>query len=262
MLKHVLIVARKELMDALRDSRALVSALLYSLLGPGVVFMVSIALKNKTQSGANDGVLIGMMAVFTLVSAFVGGMSVAMDVLAGERERRSLLPLLITPITRRDLVFGKWLAISFFTTGGLLVNLVGFAAVFAAARMAIPGNVPRLLLALLCGLVPLALFAAAIELAISTICRAVKETQTYLSLVTFLPMGLGMFLVFFPGAAHAWWRIAPVAGQQLLLESWMRGREAPVLESLILGLFTLASAVCLLLYAANRLEQDDVVYGS
>jgi hypothetical protein len=89
-----------------------------------------------------------------------------------------------------------------------------------------------------------------------------KEAQTYLSLVTFLPMGLGMFLVFFLGAAHAWWRIAPVAGQQLLLEHWMRGGEAPVLESLILGLLTVASAVCLLLYAANRLEQDDVVYGS
>ena len=32
-----------------------------------------------------------MMSVFTLVSAFVGGMNVAMDSIAGERERRSLL---------------------------------------------------------------------------------------------------------------------------------------------------------------------------
>jgi len=35
-------------------------------------------------------VLIAMMSIFTMVSAFVGGMNVAMDSIAGERERRAL----------------------------------------------------------------------------------------------------------------------------------------------------------------------------
>src|ERR1039458_2267716 len=61
-----------------------------------------------------DGVLIGMMSVFTLVAAFVGGMNVAMDTVAGERERQSLLPLLMNRVRRREIVLGKWLA------GGLL----------------------------------------------------------------------------------------------------------------------------------------------
>src|ERR1035438_8480983 len=84
-----------------------------------------------------DGVLIGMMSVFTLVAAFVGGMNVAMDTLAGERERRSLLPLLMNPVRRREIVLGKWLAVGLFSFADLILNLAGFAIVFASAGMQI-----------------------------------------------------------------------------------------------------------------------------
>src|SRR4051794_2716975 len=113
-----IIVARKELMDHLRDVRSLISAGLYALMGPFVVLIVARAVR-----GANQPMLAGMMSVFTLVSAFVGGMYVAMDMTAGERERRSLLPLLMNPITRLDLMIGKWLATSVFAVAGLLTTL-------------------------------------------------------------------------------------------------------------------------------------------
>ena len=97
MLSPTLIVARKEAVDNLRDRRALISSLMYALMGPAVVFMVSMATRV-------DAVLIAMMSVFTVVSAFVGGMNVAMDTVAGERERHSLLPLLLNPVPRQDRV--------------------------------------------------------------------------------------------------------------------------------------------------------------
>src|SRR5690348_7709962 len=115
MLAQYIVVARKELIDHTRDVRSLISAGLYALMGPFVVLMVSMAVR-----GANQPVLAGMMSVFTLVSAFVGGMYVAMDITTGERERRSLLPLLMNPITRLDLMIGKWLATSVFAIVGLL----------------------------------------------------------------------------------------------------------------------------------------------
>ena len=111
--------------------------------------------------------------MFALVAAFVGGMNVAIDAIAGERERRSLLPLLMNRLLRRDVIFGKWFAISFFAILGLVLNLVGFAAVTALS--------PARLLLVALTLAPLALFAAALELLISTWCRNIKEAHTYLS---------------------------------------------------------------------------------
>jgi sodium transport system permease protein len=71
---------------------------MYALMGPAVIFMVSMAVR---MAVGKDAVLIGMMSIFTLVAAFVGGMNVAMDTVAGERERQSLLPLLMNPVRRR-----------------------------------------------------------------------------------------------------------------------------------------------------------------
>jgi len=255
MLNPVLIVARKEAVDSLRDTRSVISSLLYALMGPAVVFMVSRAVRV-------DGVLIGMMSVFTLVAAFVGGMNVAMDTVAGERERQSLLPLLMNPVRRREIVLGKWLAVGLFSAAGLILNLAGFAMVFACGGVHLPVSAPRLLLAVAAGILPLALLAASIQLLISTVCRAAKEAQTYLSMLVFLPMGLGMFQVFFPAAARGWFAFVPVMGQQLQLERWLKGGAAPFGPAAALGCFTGALALLILELAANRLHRDEIVYGN
>src|SRR5687767_4047000 len=100
------IVARKEVLDHLRDTGSLVSGALYALMGPAVVMLVSFSRAAGEDSTADR--LLGVMSVFALVSAFTGGMNIAMDSTSGERERRSLLPLLLTPISPRDVVVGKW----------------------------------------------------------------------------------------------------------------------------------------------------------
>jgi sodium transport system permease protein len=249
------IIARKEIVDHLRDFRSVVSSLMYALMGPVVVFLVSLTLRSQGRPGAATEVLAGMMSVFTLVAAFVGGMNVAMDTIAGERERRSLLPLLLNPVLRQDIMIGKWLALSAFSLAGLILNLVGFALVFG-----VPG-VP-ILIALALGLLPLSLLAASIQLLISTLCRSVKEAQTYLSMIVFAPMLIGMFLVFNPGVPVHWFRLVPLAGQQLQLEILMRGGELPFQQPLWLGCWTIAAALVILFLAADRLDRDEIIYGN
>jgi sodium transport system permease protein len=244
-----LIVARKEIRDHLRDTRSLVSSTFYALMGPLVVGMVSIAVRGEKSSA----VLLSMASVFALVATFAGGMNVAMDSIAGERERRSLLPLLMNPILRRDVILGKWLAISSFALAGVILNLLGFAIVVGFSF--------TLLIAVTLALIPLVLFAASVELLISTWCRNIKEAHTYLSLVVFLPMGIGMFLVFFPHVASVWLWL-PVAGQQLLIDLLTKGAQVSLLSSLALSLITVSSAAALLLAAAKLLHRDEFVYGS
>jgi sodium transport system permease protein len=251
MLNQIAIVAIKEWIDGWRDRRAIVSAALYSLMGPGVVGMVSLAVHESFAGHDSQPVLVAMMSVFTLVSAFVGGMNVAMDSIAGERERRSLVPLLMHPITRLDLLLGKWLAVAAFSGAGLALNLAGFALLFH--------RLPPPVLALC--LIPLCLLAAALEIWISTLCRGLKEAHTYLSMLVFLPMMVGMFMVFSPVAGHGWCKYLPIAGHQLQLEAGMRGAPLDPLSMLFLGFGTAILAGMALLAAADRLEQDDVVYG-
>lgn len=259
MLNPSLVIAQKEMLDHFRDRRSLASAALYALMGPIVVTLASFSLPKAGPGGGNP--LPALISVFILVSAFTGGMGVAMDTIAGERERRSLLPLLMNPISRRDLTTGKWLAIAAFTAVGLILTLSGFAVTWAIAGMPLPANRAYLILALCVGLLPLTLLSAALELLISTTCRTAKEAQTYLSLLVFLPMLLGMGLVFFPHATKPWLYFFPVTGQQLVLQLSMHGDAAPFLHPLILGWTTIAAAVLLVMMAANRLQRDDVVYG-
>jgi sodium transport system permease protein len=265
MLNQSLVIARKEVVDGLRDIRSVIACLLYALMGPLVVGLVSMAHPAGAKPGSSAAVLVGMMSVFTLVAAFVGGMNVAMDTVAGERERRSLVPLLLNPVRRRNLVLGKWLAVSLFSIAGLAVNLSGFALVSATSGMLV--NVmkvlwPGLLLAIAFGIFPLALFAASAQLLISTVCRGVKEAQTYLSLIVFLPMGIGMLLVFFPAAKRAWCGFLPVVGQQLQLELLLNGRNVQLLQPIALGCTTVTVALLVLLVAANRLQRDEIIYGN
>lgn len=149
-----------------------------------------------------------------------------------------------------------------FALAGLAADLLGFALVLAASGVRTNGSPWRLLLVVAFGILPLPLLAASLQLLLSTVCRGVKEAQTYLSMLVFLPMGLGMFLVFFPGAVRSWCRLLPVVGQQLQMELWMRGKEIPPFQPIVLGLLTVILAMLVLLVATDRLHRDEVVYGN
>ncbi len=257
MLNPLLVIARKEILDHSRDRRSVLSAALYALMGPIVVSLVAFRLP---RAGPQNNPLPGLMSVFALVAACTGGMGVAMDTLAGERERRSLLPLLLNPVSRRDAIAGKWLAVTAFSAAGLVLNLAGFGATWRIAGMSAPNGIP-LLLVICVGLVPLTLLASALELLISTNCRTTKEAQTWLSLAVFVPMLLGMAIVFYPHSIPPWWRAVPVAGQQLQLMLSLHSGEVRVAQPLILGGTTIAAAVLVIIAAAKRLQRGDVVYG-
>ena len=259
MLTAALVVARKELRDHLRDTRSLISAGCYALMGPFVIMLLSFSA--QTGLRARSASLVGMTSVFALVAAFVGGMNVAMDTLAGELERRSLVPLFTTGITRQEVALGKWLAITVFALGGLVLNLAAFGLVLPASPLTAlsAAGLVTAAIGLVIGLAPLAALAAALELWISTACRSAKEAQTYLSLLVFFPMMVGMFLAFFPAWMDGWRFLVPVIGQYALIESAVRGEPMSTPAVLALGAVTTAGAAAAVSGASRLLAHDDVV---
>ena len=136
------------------------------------------------------------------------------------------MPLLLVPIPRADVAIGKWIATSLFAIAGLVVNLAGFAiALGLAPGASFAERFPLLAVWATFGLVPLAILAAALELLISSLCRTMKEAHTYLSLVVFAPMLVGMFLTFFPHRPGGWSLLVPLLGQQSLLERGLSGEH-------------------------------------
>jgi sodium transport system permease protein len=220
------------------------------------VFLVSMSGRTRGQDG--ESVLLGMLSVFALVSSFAGAIDIAMDSTAGERERRSLLPLLLNPVPRQDVIVGKWLAVTAFALAAVVVNSVALAAVLAwAAPALLASRAPQLLLWITVGLVPLALLGAALSLLVAVACRSTKEAHTALRFLVFVPMFVGMFLVFFPAWVGQVWFLLPIVGQQALIG--VREPSVPVVRSLILALVTLAAAVVALVSAGRVLNRNDIL---
>ena len=220
-----LTVALKEIRDHLRDTRSLRAGAAYALMGPVVI--VAVSFSEAARAGGAQ-LLLSMMSVFALVSAFSGGMYLALDATAGERERGSFVPLLLNPVSRLHLVAGKWIAVSVFSLAGLILSLVGFTLVFEWSGSVTSGHLTSVfLLWIVCGLVPLALLDAALDLAAAAMCHNVKEAQSRLSIVMSLPMSVGMLLVFFPESVGRWWYAVPIVGQQALIGTGLRGDRSP-----------------------------------
>ena len=254
-----LTIARQELRHHFRDTRSLASNLLYASMGPGVVLLVSFS--TAGQSSRRAALLLSMASVFALVTAASGGMNLAMDAMAGERERRSLVPLLLTPVSRLNLVVGKWMAVSALGLTALSLTIAGFLAVVLWRAPVGWIVLAQLGVWVLLGLIPLALSGAAVDLWLAAHSRTTQEAHGWLSIAVFVPMLAGMLLVFFPGWIGNWWFVAPIIGQQALVTRTLAGEPTSLLQAIVLATVTLAALVPALIATRRALEKDDVLAG-
>lgn len=192
--------------------------------------------------------ILGSIPMFLVFAAFAGGMYVAIDVTAGERERGSFEPLLLCPISRGALVTGKWLATVLAALLALLVSLAAFAVTVRVVPLESLGVKLRFgpveMGQVLAATAPLALFASALQMLMSTMAKSFKEAQTYLQLFLMLPFLPAVYLALSPVEPRLWMMTVPILGQDLLLSDILRG------ETMGAGSFALAAAVCVSLSAA------------
>jgi sodium transport system permease protein len=92
------------------------------LLRPLVVDDVDVS----TATG-RAALLLGMITYFLLASMLMGGLYLAIDATAGERERGSLEPLLTLPVTRSTLLLGKIGATCCYMLLSLAITLLAFS---------------------------------------------------------------------------------------------------------------------------------------
>ena len=130
--------AARRLRDALaRYARQISNVRLIARgVNPEVVQPLKVEDLDVSTERARAAVALGALPVLLLVSAFVLGISLAIDTTAGERERQSMEPLLLTGASAMKIGIGKWAAVALLNVGGLVLTLACAAAILdtAAAR--------------------------------------------------------------------------------------------------------------------------------
>ena len=174
---------------------------------------VSVDIATAEERG---GFFLGLLLpMFIVLFAIVGGMYIAIDVSAGEKERKTLEALILTPVSRLKIVTGKFLAVAVAASTSIILSLVSLYAAFkffppnfGTTEVVInltPGSIGVML-----GIgIILAIMFSGLLLSVAIFAKSYKEAQNYITpfyLLAVLPVaifaqipgfkpGLGMFLI-------------------------------------------------------------------
>lgn len=232
---------------------------------PDLVEPVKVQHVNTATPRQKGAFLLFLIPMFAVLSPLLGGMTIAIDSTAGERERGSLEPLLANPVPLWQIVVGKWLAAWTFASAVAVLTLGGFvlaASLYAGKRLAalLTFGAPEFAL-FVSMVVPFAAMTAAVQMLICTYGRSYREAQTYVSylatVVSFVPV-----IVLFSGLKDALWQlVVPVLGQQVVLGRIVRGDGLKFVDWAIPSLVALTIAGICVAGVARLLREERIVFG-
>jgi len=228
-------------------------------LSPALAGPVIVDERDQSTPRSRAGALFSILPYFFVLTVFIGGMYLAIDLTAGERERQSLEPLFVNPVAPWRILLGKIGAICVFSVSSLLIC----ATAFTVAGRFIPteklgmdlGLGPVFALKVLVLMLPLVLLIAALQTLVAAFSKSYREAQTYLGLLMLVPVLPTVLLSVMPVKTVAWMYAVPLLAQQV-----------GITELLVGGSVTAAQvALCLLCgfaVAALTLAVTARVYGS
>ena len=244
-----------------RYSRGVASQRLMSRgVAPDVASPITVDIENTNTASRSASAFGGAIILYLIYAPFIIVASMAADTTAGERERRSLEPLLSHPVRYGDIAIGKFLALA-------AVNIAGTAACVAISLILLSRTpAPELGLRLeadlrsgiaaMLMLTPLCVLVAASQLYLGLLSRGFKEAQQSLMLASIVPVLIGFVLITRPDTEVGVWPIA-----------WeIRAMAVPLLNSnstsapfAILALIELLLAAVFVVAGALRLRSERVL---
>jgi sodium transport system permease protein len=252
--------------QAVADYSAMIAALRLQARGvsPTVVRAVVVDHVDVSTPSARATLLLGMLSYVILLVTLLGGLYLAIDATAGERERGSLEALLTVPAAREQLIYGKVAAaaIMMILALALVITWITVALrfvpleTFGMTANFGPGVAVRVFLMTL----PFALIGAGLLTVIASFTRSYKEAQSWLGvvmLVPTVPIAIASVLAVQPSANLM---LVPSLSQHLLIQGLMR--DEPL--SLAWVLLSVASSLLLgvlLGWLAGRLYRREAILG-
>jgi len=234
-----------------------------------------------TEQETGGFILAMLLPLLIVMWSIVGGQYTAIDVSAGEKERKTLEALLLTPVKRVDVVFGKFLAVSTVAIISVITAISSLYLSFSyAGDLGIPMEggsglsmgesggsglgfpiEPQVALLLFVVSLFLVLMFSAVILSISIYAKSFKEAQSYIGpayIVVILPVALVNSV---PGFESALWMFAlPAVNAVLLFKELFMGAYDWGHISLTLFSLVIYSVIAILV-AAKTYSKESVLFG-
>jgi len=208
-------------------------------------------------------VVLGFMTYFVLFAVLMGGLYLAIDCTAGERERGSLEPLLCLPVPRASLVGGKILATGAYMCISLAFCLSAFVAVFhfvPLERLGMTANLGAgtgLILFAIC--LPFVPLGAALMTFVASFTRSYREAQTYLTLVLLVPTLPIAFASIYSLRARSSLMFIPSLSQHLLMTSILKDEPVAAADVAVSAVASLVLALLLIILSARHWRRETML---
>ncbi len=197
----------------------------YQVLSP-----IKYGFSNDSKGEETAGNLLGMILPFMLVvSLLMGTMYPAIDTTSGERERGTLETLLTLPISNRELIVSKFLAVATIGLASAALNIISMAFVGVymyrmmlkntgtGSTVAFSRFIPVILVCVLCVLA-FAIFISALTMCVTAFAKSYKEANNLITPMMITVMFLS-FLSFLPNVSlNSGVALVPVANVCLLIK--------------------------------------------
>lgn len=227
---------------------------------PAVAAPVVVSQVDLSTAQSRAALLMAMLPYFLILSAFIGGMYLAIDTTAGERERQSLEPLLLAPVSRVQLAWGKLAATSLFASASLVICVLAFAVSMRLVPTAEFGLDLRLpfaaVLVMVITVLPVALLASGAQTVVASFSKSFREAQTYLQFLILIPALPSVLIAINPMKLELWMSAVPLLSQSLILTAVARGDTVAPQLILISMLSTTLLAAALGLVTARLFARE------
>lgn len=240
------------------------SSLNLMMRGVSAEVLQAIAVKERHISRPDERrvTITGMLPMVLIMAIVMGGMFAAIDSTAGERERGSLEPLMMNPVSGLQLAIGKTAAVA---TVSVLIVVLTVSSFFPAqsviANEALQAEFQfgvKDALAFLLILVPLAAALSALQVALSLTCKTFKEANVRNQLLSLTVSFLPLFFILNPGKEPAWLGWVPVMAQTQMMNQVLKG-ELVATNSIAIALLVSCLIVSASLLFVSRKMRDVVM---
>ncbi len=208
--------------------------------------------------------IVGLLPYLIVIWAFYGGMSVASDLVAGEKDKNTLETLLISPIGRTQIVMGKFFALAtvcFISSASSLVGLLAYAVIKPPGSAELLkqglGITPVSLATILMVLLPTVALFASILLALSSYAKNPREAQAHASvasIVVLMPAIFSQFIGFTSLANASWLSYVPILNSATNIRAALLGRADFVgaLTTMVVGVVIAIVGLRIAIWLFNR----------
>lgn len=229
------------------------------VLSPIVVQSVDVA-----TPASRSVIFLGTLSYLILLTMLMGGMYLAIDTTAGERERGSLEALLTVPVKRQQLIYGKIMATCAYMTLSLSLTVTAFAVALQFVGLEQFGMTvnfgPLVALRVIAFCLPLVPLGAALMTIVAAFTRSYREAQTYLGLVLLVPTLPLVFAGMLGLRPTATLMAVPSLSQHFIITSLLR--DEPISATFCaLSVVTSVAVGAVLMLIAGRLYDREALLG-